>query len=84
MLASLKEHRKERDDQGKTRKRNRKRRKYKKEPKKRKEERNTGKSFSAQSFGDGVGIEKFLTSESEAIQIFILEDPKGRNAKQDS
>jgi hypothetical protein len=45
----------------------------KKEPKKRKEERNTWKSFSAQSFGDEVCIEKFLTLESEAIQIFILE-----------
>lgn len=82
MLASLTEHGKERDDRG--RKRNRQRRKYKKEPKKQKEERNTWKSFSAQSFGDGVAIEKFLTLESEAIQIFILEDPKGRNAKQNS
>jgi len=66
------------------RKRNRQRRKYKKEPKKQKEERNTWKPFSVQSFGDGIGIENFLTLESEAIQIFILEDPKGRNAKQNS
>jgi hypothetical protein len=51
---------------------------------KQEDERHTWKSFSAQSFGNRVGIEKFLTLESEAIQIFILEDPKGRNAKQNS
>jgi hypothetical protein len=86
MLASLTKHRKERDDQGKTRKKEgtEKEGNTKRNQRSEKKREIPGNPSVLNLLGIEWGIEKFLTLESDAIQIFILEDPKGRNAKQNS